>query len=84
MQLKIHTRLLLLFITTTHGSSFLQNFFKAYFADGLNIVDERVLRGLVEKTGMNGEKAMAALTNPELVSTYEEEVREAVRKGKQL
>jgi predicted DsbA family dithiol-disulfide isomerase len=35
----------------------------------------------VEKTGMDGEKAMAALTNPELVSTYEEEVREAVRKG---
>ena len=33
---------------------------------------------------MDGEKAMAALTNPELVSTYEEEVREAVRKGKQL
>ena len=59
----------------------LQHLFQAYFAEGMSITDEGVLRGLVEKTGMEGERAMAALQSPELTSAYEEEISEATRKG---
>ena len=33
---------------------------------------------------MDGEKAMTALKNPEMVSAYKQEVMEAVRKGENL
>ena len=58
-----------------------QHLFKAYFTDVKNITDEAVLRALAEEAGMDGGKAIASLKKPEMVSTYEQEVGEAIRKG---
>ena len=48
----------------------------------MNIMDDTVLRGMADKAGLDGERAMAALYNPQLVSSCEEEIKEAGRKGK--
>ena len=55
--------------------------FRAYFADGVNITDEHVLRRLLAEVGMEEERAIASLSDTEAVREYEEEVKEANRKG---
>ena len=62
-------------------SLWLQVLFRAYFTDGLNITDERALRQLLAEVGMEEESAIASLSDPEAVRGYEEEVKEANRKG---
>lgn len=58
-----------------------QVLFRAYFADGLNITDENILRQLLAEAGLDEEKALAALADTEAVKEYEEEVKQANRKG---
>ena len=60
---------------------FFQVLFRAYFADGQNITDENVLRQLLAEVGLDEEKALATLADTEAVREYEEEVRQATRKG---
>lgn len=48
----------------------------------MNIMDDSVLRRMAGKAGLDEERAMAALYNPQLVSSCEEEIKEAVTKGR--
>ena len=58
-----------------------QVLFRAYFSEGQNIADEGVLRSLVKEVGLDDGRAMAALHDTEAIQKYEEEVKEATRKG---
>ena len=58
-----------------------QVLFRAYFSEGQNIADEGVLRSLVKEVGLHDGRAMAALHDIEAIQKYEEEVKEATRKG---
>lgn len=55
--------------------------FRAYFADGLNVSSDEVLRELVKEVKLDEEEAMAALSNKKYAHEFEEAIKETKRKG---
>lgn len=55
--------------------------FRAYFAEGRNVSSDEVLKELVEEVGLDSEKALAALTDTEYVTEFEEGIKESRVKG---
>ena len=56
--------------------------FRAYFSEGQNISDDSTLRSLLSEVGIEEDVAMSTLSSTEAIKQYEEEVKEAGRKGK--
>ena len=55
--------------------------FRAYFADGLNVSSDDVLRELVSEVGLDPDKAIAALKDKKYVREFDEGVKESKMKG---
>ena len=58
--------------------------FKAYFAEGRNVNSEAVLQEVASEVGLDPKAVLEHLTDAAAQSKYEEEVKEAQRKGDKI
>lgn len=66
-----------------HGKQheLVQQLFKAYFTDGLNVADHQVLADLAAEVGLDREAALAALKSGEFADAVEADIQQARQYG---
>lgn len=58
--------------------------FRSYFSDGKNVASDDILTGLASEAGLDTDKAMAAIKNSKASDKFEEDIKESLRKGKDI